>query len=307
MKISLVTSLYNSSEYIDKFYQRAKETLQKITNDFEIIFVNDCSPDNSLVVALNIYNKDQSHLRIIDLSINSGQHKALLTGLRYATGDLIFMMDSDLEEDPELMEIFWREYSNSKEDIDVIYGIQSSRKGTWFEQWSGKLFYKMFNLLSPINSSMNPTPFRLMTKRYVDAIIEFKEREVFFLGISLLTGFNQKSLLIEKHNSSPSSYNFFKKINQFVNAITSFSNKPLTFIFYFGGIISMMAFFYLLIILFQYFFLGFRVAGWTSLVVSIWLVGGIIIFCLGIIGIYLSKIFIEVKNRPYTIIKKIYE
>jgi putative glycosyltransferase len=307
MKISVVSSLYNSVEFLPELYRRLCKTLEKISDDYEIIFVNDGSPDASLSVALEIIKKGNSHLKLIDLSRNCGQHKALITGLKYATGDFIFMMDSDLEEEPEWIELFWIEYQKYGEEVDVIYGVQSTRRGKLYDRFSGRIFYKVFNLLSSVKVQNNPTPFRMMTKRYVDALIQFKEQEVFFLGVSLLAGFEQRSILVEKHNSSSTTYNVIKKIDQFINAITSFSKRPLMFVFYLGAIISLLSFIFLLVILAQYFFLGVSVEGWTSLIVSIWLVGGIMIFCTGIIGIYLSKIFIEVKNRPYSIIKKIYE
>ncbi len=307
MRISVVSSIYNSAEFIPELHRRLCETLERITDDYEIILVNDGSPDASLAVALEIIEKGQSHLKLIDLARNCGQHKALITGLKHATGDIIFMMDSDLEEEPEWIELFWAEYQKSKAEVDVIYGVQSTRRGKLYERLSGRTFYKVFNLLSSVKVQNNPTPFRLMTRRYVDALIQFKEQEVFFLGISLLAGFEQRSIQVEKHNSSSTTYNIIKKIDQFINAITSFSKRPLMFVFYLGAIISLLSFIFLLVILAQYLFFGIGVEGWTSLIVSIWLVGGIMIFCTGIIGIYLSKIFIEVKNRPYSIIKKVYE
>ena len=307
MRISVVSSLYNSAEFIPELHRRLCETVERITDDYEIILVNDGSPDASLSVALEIFEKGKSHLKLIDLSRNCGQHKALITGLKHATGDFVFMMDSDLEEEPEWIEQFWAEHQKFKGEVDVIYGVQSTRRGKLYEQLSGRTFYKVFNLLSSVKVQNNPTPFRLMTKRYVNALIQFKEQEVFFLGISLLAGFEQRSILVEKHNSSSSTYNIIKKIDQFINAITSFSKRPLMFVFYLGAIISLLSFIFLLVFLIQYLFFGVSVEGWTSLIVSIWLVGGIMIFCTGIIGIYLSKIFIEVKNRPYSIIKNIYE
>ncbi len=307
MRVSIVTSLYNSAVFIPELYRRLCETLATITDDYEIILVNDGSPDNSLGVALSIYNLGGSHLKIIDLSRNCGQHKALMTGLRHTSGDIIFMMDSDLEEEPEWINRFWTEYKKIEGAVDVIYGVQSTRRGSFYNRLIGRAFYKFFNFLSSVKVQNNPTPFRLMTRRYVDALIQFKEQEVFFLGISLLAGFEQRSIIVEKHNLSSTSYDIIKKIDQFINAITSFSKRPLMFVFYLGAIISSLSFIFLLVILIQYLFFGVGIEGWTSLIVSIWLVGGIMIFCIGIIGIYLSKIFIEVKNRPYSIIKEIYE
>jgi putative glycosyltransferase len=307
VRISVVTSLYNSGKFISELHRRLVKTLEKITDNYEIILVNDGSPDNSLEVALEILNRGQSHLKIIDLSRNCGQHKALMTGLRNSTGDFIFMMDSDLDEQPEWVEKFWLEYQKFEGVVDVIYGVQSTRMGSFYERWSGRAFYKFFNILSFVKVKSNPTPFRIMTRRYVDALVQFREQEVFFLGISLLAGFEQRTILIEKQIPSSTSYDTIKKVDQFINAITSFSNRPLMFVFYLGAAISTSSFICLFVILIQYLIYGVGVEGWTTMMISIWLVGGIMISCIGIIGIYLSKIFIEVKNRPYTIIKHIYE
>ena len=307
MKISVVTSLHNSARHIDELYARVSQSLRAITPEFEVILVNDGSPDDSLAVAVALQAREGARVKVIDLSRNFGQHKALLTGLRHASGDLIFMMDSDLEEEPELMESFYKIYAESPGKFDLVYGVQANRQGSAFRRFSGHLFYKLFNLLSPIASPENPTPFRLMTRRYVDALLSFPEREVFFLGLALLTGFSGIAVPIVKRHTSPTSYTPARKVAQFIDAVTSFSNRPLTFIFYVGLTISALSGAGLALILVQFFFFGVGVSGWTSLIVSIWMVGGIVVFSLGVVGIYLSKIFVEVKQRPLTVIRKIYE
>lgn len=307
MKISVVTSLYFSANYINNLYESLVKTMAEITEDYEIIFVNDASPDNSLELALEIHKRNNSRLKIIDLSRNFGQHKALMTGLQHATGNIIFMMDSDLEEDPKEITRFYNLHKTELADADVIFGVQETRKGSLFEKMSGNFFYKVFNFLSPVKVKNNPTPFRLMTRRYVNTLIQFKEKELFFLGVSLLAGFKQVPVPIIKKNKRVSSYNIFKKINQSINALTSFTNTPLVLVFYLGAIVSFFSFLYLLSILYQYIVLSVGVQGWTSIIASIWFVGGLIILCIGVIGIYISKIFGEVKERPFSIIKHIYE
>lgn len=307
MKISVVTSLHNSARHVDEFYERVSRSLLTITQEFEVILVNDGSPDDSLGVAVALQRRAGSRVKVIDLSRNFGQHKALLTGLRHASGELVFMMDSDLEEEPEWIESFYRTFTNAPGDIDLVYGVQARRQGSVFRKITGHLFYRLFNLLSPIAAPENPTPFRLMTRRYVDALISFSEREVFFLGLSLLTGFSGVGVPIVKRSSSPSSYTVARRVAQFIDAVTSFSSRPLTFIFYSGLMMSLLSCVCMALILVQYLLFGIGVSGWTSLIVSIWMVGGIMVFSLGVIGIYVSKIFIEVKQRPLTIIKKIYE
>src|SRR5256885_14440017 len=145
MKLSIVTTLYYSAPYLDEFYDRACAAAEKFTRDFEIILVNDGSPDNSLEVALSIYQKDH-RVKVIDLSRNFGHHKAMMTGLAHASGELVFLIDCDLEEEPELLERFHRELIAS--GADVVYGVQQKRKGDLFERVSGTLFFKLFNALS---------------------------------------------------------------------------------------------------------------------------------------------------------------
>src|SRR6266480_3840502 len=157
MTLSIVTTLYNSAPYVEEFYVRVCAATEQITEDYEIILVNDGSPDNSLEIALSIYHKDP-RVRVIDLSRNFGHHKAMMTGLIHARGKLVFLLDSDLEEEPELLEQFYQLLK--AKDADVVYGVQEKRKGRLFERVSGTLFFKLFNFLSTY-----PIPPNLITVR----------------------------------------------------------------------------------------------------------------------------------------------
>ncbi|MBP1991142.1 glycosyltransferase family 2 protein [Paenibacillus eucommiae] len=305
LKISVVCTLYRSSIYIEEFYQRVKKTAEMITENFEVIFVNDGSPDNSLDVALSLREKDH-RVKVIDLSRNFGHHKAIMTGLSYANGDYVFLIDVDLEEPPELLYDFWMEMEKH-DNIDVIYGVQEKRRGNLKERITGGLFYKIYNYLSNDKIVNNSAMCRLMNSNYVSALVSHHEREIFLAGLWAITGYNQQAISVKKYSSSPTTYSFQKKLALMVNAITAFSNRPLEFIFSFGSIISLVAFAFVIFLVLRQLIFGISMQGWTSIVVSIWLMGGMIIFCLGIVGIYISKIFTEVKQRPYTIIKKIYE
>jgi putative glycosyltransferase len=296
--------MYYSEPYIPEFYQRISTEAQKLTSDYEIIFVNDGSPDNSLDVAIKLYEQD-NRVRIIDLSRNFGHHKAIMTGLSYATGELIFLLDSDLEEEPELLSLFYQYHQVS--DVDVVYGVQKNRKGNFFEKITGNLFYKFFNLMSGYPVPTNLITARLMSQRYVKALVEHKEREIFLAGIWAITGFKQVPLVVNKHSKGKSTYNFFSKLSISVNSITSFSNKPLIFIFYLGNLISLISLMFAIILIVRRIFFNVLLAGWASLIVSIWLLGGLTISSLGIIGIYLSRVFSETKQRPYTIVRNVYE
>lgn len=303
MMLSIVTTLYNSAPYIEEFYDRVCAAASQITRDFEIIFVNDGSPDNSLEVALDLYRKD-SRVGIVDLSRNFGHHKAIMTGLIHARGDLVFLLDSDLEEEPEVLHNFYDELKRTR--ADVVFGVQDQRKGKLFERISGSLYFKVFNLFSTHPIPTNHITARLMTREYVAALIGHQEREFVLSGLWALTGFNQVPLTVTKHHKPTSTYGLGRKIAHLVNAITSFSNKPLVLIFYLGCFIVLVSSIAAIDLIVRKLLFGTLLEGWASLIVSIWLLGGLTIFCLGVIGIYLAKVFIEVKQRPYTIVKQTY-
>jgi len=304
VKLSIVSTLYRSAAHLEEFHERASEAARQVAADYEMVLVNDGSPDDSLAVALKLVAADQ-RVRVIDLARNFGHHKAMMTGLAHASGDLVFLIDCDLEEDPELLVEFARTLDTSK--ADVVYGVQRGRRGGLGERWSGKIFFTLFNLLSDTPIPENVTTVRLMTRPYVSALISHREREMMIAGLWMLTGFRQVPFAITKHVRSPTTYSLGRKIAIFVNSITSFSSRPLEFIFYLGlaiGFAASAAAAYLII---RRLFFGILLPGWPSLIISVWLLGGLMLACLGVIGIYLSKIFIEAKQRPYTIVRDIYE
>ncbi|MGR6832881.1 glycosyltransferase family 2 protein [Aliivibrio wodanis] len=303
MKLSIVTTLYNSRDYINEFYQRISSEAQKITEHYEIIFVDDGSPDDSLDVSIQLSSQDE-RIKVIELSRNFGHHKAMMTGLSHAKGELVFLIDSDLEEEPELLGNF---HNKMNQDVDVLYGVQNKRKGGWFEQISGQFFYRTLNYLTDLNIAENIVTARLMTKDYVNALIMHDERETFIAGLWQITGFKQKSITINKHSTSETTYTLGHKLSILENSIVSFSNKPLKLIFHTGLIISMLSFLYISMIVFQKLFMSIEIEGWSSLIASIWFLGGLIILFIGMLGIYLSKIYTESKRRPYSIIRKVYE
>lgn len=303
MKISIVTTMYKSAPYLPEFYGRIKNVVEKITDDYEIIFVNDGSPDQSLEMVLSFFKSD-SKVRIIDLSRNFGHHKAIMTGLEYATGEYVYLIDCDLEELPEWLEVFYDKLNSA--GADVVFGVQGRRKGGLWEKLSGYIFYKVFNWMSAVKIPRDLITARLMKRRYVKALVSHKEHTIFLAGLLQITGFEQLQQEVSKLSKSNSSYSFRKKVSVLVNSITSFSVEPLKFIFYFGFFVTAASVLYILYLLLLKALGGAGIEGWTSLIVSIWFLGGVTIFSVGMIGIYLSRVFIESKNRPYTIIKSIY-
>ena len=304
MKLSIVATLYYSAAYINEFCNRSSLVARQLVgNEYEIILVNDGSPDNSLDMAIKLSEED-GHVTVVDLSRNFGHHKAMMTGLGYAKGEKIFLIDSDLEEEPECLSSFADQML--VEDCDVVYGVQEQRKGNWFERWSGKWFYRFFKALTGLALPENIVTARLMTRRYVNALLLHEEREVFMAGLWFITGFVQRPQIVKKHCSSETTYTLRRKMSLLVNSVTSFSNAPLVSIFYVGVSISLIALLYIAYIICYWIFFAKPMSGWTSVMASIWLLGGMVISFVGVVGIYLSKIFSETKQRPYTIIRQVH-
>lgn len=304
MKLSIVATLYRSASHLAEFHRRAGEAARSVAgDDFEIVLVNDGSPDDSVEVAKRLADADP-RVVVVDLSRNFGHHKAMMTGLEYAVGERVFLIDSDLEEEPEWLIEFAR--AMDEEKVDVVYGRQQDRKGGWFERWSGELYYSVFNWLTDIDHPRNIVTARLMTRRYVDALLRFRERELVISCLWVTAGFRQSEKIVRKHMSSETTYNLTRKLAHAVNAITSFSEVPLRLIFYVGTAIFTIAMLFALDLVVSRVFFARAVDGWTSVMVSVWVLGGLVISFVGVIGIYLSKVFSETKQRPYTIVREVY-
>ena len=258
MDLSIVTTMYQSAAYLEEFHRRMSASAQKCMADYEIILVNDGSPDNSMQVALSLYERDE-RVRVIELSRNFGHHKAMMTGLAHARGRLVFLIDCDLEEEPELLQSF--HYEMQTTGADVVYGVQRKRKGGLFERVTGELFYRLFNFLSSYQVPRNVVTARLMNQNYVTNLVKHRDREVFMLGLWTITGFRQKAVVVQKGSKEGSTYNVGRKLSVFVNSVTSFSNRPLVLIFYLGWIISLIAGTTALYLVTRWLFLGDSVAG----------------------------------------------
>lgn len=301
--VSVVTSMYVSAAFLKEFYTRSVAAAAQLTDSFEIVFVNDGSPDDSLEVALDLRKRDP-RVRVIDLSRNFGHHKALMTGLAHASGELVFLVDCDLEEDPAWLATFHEALRAS--GADVIYGVQEARKGPWLERVTGGLFFRLFNSMLTHPFPANVVTARLMTRRYVRALLSHQEREVCLAGLWAITGFDQRPQTVRKGSRGDSSYDVRRRISVFVNAITSFSNRPLIYIFQIGIAVMGLSLLAGAVLLYKSMTAGIGVPGWASIMVSIWFLGGLTIFCTGVIGIYLAKVFTETKQRPYTIVRAEY-
>lgn len=303
MKLSIVTTMYRSAPYIEEFCRRAVNAAKSLVgDDYEVVLVNDGSPDNCFDMAEHIVAANPN-VTLVDLSRNFGHHKAMMTGLKYARGDQVFLIDCDLEEEPEWLIKFAGILKES--GADVVYGVQAKRRGDWFERITGNLFYSLFRVFSNFEIPRNAVTARLMRRRYVDALLQYRESELNIFGLFVLAGFDQRSETVAKHSSSPTTYSLARKFSLFVNSLTSFSSLPLVFTFYSGLVISLSALMYIAFLLFKFFADSSVPSGYTSLIISIWLFSGLIIFFIGVQGIYIAKVFSEVKARPFSIVREV--
>lgn len=304
MKLSIVTTLYKSGAYVEEFHRRASEAAQRITDEYEIVMVDDGSPDNSLGIACAIARAD-SRVRVVELSRNFGHHKAMMTGLDHARGELCFLIDSDLEEDPALLREFVDKMQAS--DADVIYGFQDQRKGDFGEKLSGAIAYRLFDALLSHPIPRNHITVRLMKREYVDSLLLHREQETVIGGLWVITGFRQIGLAVDKRARNDTTYSYWHRWLKMIDSVASFSETPLVAIFYLGIVISGLSVLVAIALLIhKLVFLG-AIEGWVSVMLSVWFLGGLLIFCVGVIGIYVSKIFIETKNRPYTIVRRVHD
>ncbi len=303
MRLSIVTTLYRSAGTIKEFYRRSMTAAEPLTHDIELVLVNDGSPDDSLDLALALHRADP-RVVVVDLARNFGHHKAMMTGLAHASGDLVFLIDSDLEEEPENLARFYERFA--KGDCDVVYGVQETRRGGAVERVTGALFFSLVKALSDHRLPQNLVTVRLMTRDYVRALVLHQDREFLIAHLWELTGFRQFPLAIEKLSLSPTNYSLRRRIEMAIQHITTTSTKILYIILYTGVLIFGLSGIVILYFLGRYFISGVGVNGFISQIVSIWFLGGLITLILGVFGIYIAHILSETKRRPYTVVRSVH-
>ncbi|WP_291991209.1 glycosyltransferase family 2 protein [Candidatus Accumulibacter sp. ACC007] len=304
-QISLISTMYRSRPFLEEFLASCLEALRQIQiEDFEIVLVNDGSPDDSLEYVLG-RRQDIPRLVIVDLSRNFGHHHALQAGLQHSRGDLVFVIDCDLEVSPMTLPAFHQKQQES--GCDLVFGYQESRKGSWFEKISGGLFWKGFNLLSETKIPESIVTERIMTRRFVDALLQMGDRNLFLGGMMSWTGFAQVGLVVEKkQRSGESTYTLMKRIELMLNAVSSFSSQPLVWLFNVGAAITATSVSYVLYLIARKLLWGDTLLGFTSVMALVAISLGILTTAIGIVGIYLGKVFNQVQNRPTYIVKDIH-
>jgi putative glycosyltransferase len=304
-EITIVSTMYRSRPYLEQFLSECLQALAEIKCDqFEILLVNDGSPDDSLAYSLE-RRKDIPQLVVLDLSRNFGHHHAIQAGLQHAAGNFIILIDCDLEVSPFVLIELQRKLRES--DCDMVFGYQENRKGGWFEQVSGNMFWKGFNFLSDIKIPENIVTERLMTRRYVEALLQMGDRNLFLAGMMSWTGFYQIGTpMIKKQRDGRSTYTLMRRIGLMVNAVSSFSAQPLIWLFNAGIVITLLSFSFAFYLVLRKFLFDDALLGFTSVMAVMTLSLGILTTAIGLVGIYLGKVFNQVQNRPTYIVRNIY-
>jgi putative glycosyltransferase len=296
VNISIVTTMFNNAESLQEFLFRARKAVSSEGLDLsEIVIVDDGSDIENFLMAQELCVGVED-IVLIRLTRNFGHHKAILHGLKSATGDLVFLLDSDLEEDPEWLHRFYFELEKS--NSDVVYGVQKTRRGNVFERVSGNLFYWMMRRLMGVPIPKDFLTIRLMRKVYVRNLLSHQEYNINLSGLLLITGHKQIAVECVKLRLRPSSYTLKKKFNILLDAVTSFSEVPLRAIFVVGLISFLLSIVEAIILVISLIFFLHPVQGWLSTFLIIQLFGGLTMVSIGVIGIYVSRIFLEVKMRP---------
>jgi dolichol-phosphate mannosyltransferase len=298
--ISIVSPVYRADKIVSELVKQIKQSVSKITDEFEIILVNDCSPDNSWQMISEECAKDK-RVKGLNLSRNFGQHYAISAGLSYAKGDWVVVMDCDLQDRPDEIPNL---YQKAQEGYDIVYARRIARRDTFTKRMSSKLFHAIYSYLSGIKTDSTIANFGIFNKKVISEFNKMKETARSFPSLIQFVGFNRCTIDV-KHSDrfeGKTTYSFAKLINLTGDVILSNSNKPLKLTVKIGFTISLLAFLLALYNLLSYFFGIIKVPGFTTTIFSIWFVGGLILFVLGIVGLYIGKIFDQVKERQLFIV-----
>lgn len=300
--ISVVIPVYRCSKSLKKLYDRLKRTLLKITDNFEIIMVNDASPDDAWGIIKELSQQD-NRVKGINFSRNFGQHYAITAGLERAKGDWIVVMDCDLQDQPEEMV---KLYNKAQEGYDIVFGQRENRQDSFLKKLGSKWFYKLLSYLTNTKQDSSIANFGIYSKSSIDAVLSMGDKLKCFPVMIRWVGLKSSTVTI-KHASreeGKSSYSLSSLISLSIDIMLSFSDKPLKLAVKSGFIISTLSFVISLVILIKALATDYIVPGWASTIMSLWFLGGLIIMVLGIVGIYVGKTFSQVKDRPLYLIQE---
>ena len=298
--ISIVSPVYQAEKIVNELVEKIIEEVSKITEDFEIILVEDGSSDNSWeIIEENCLRYER--VKGIRLSRNFGQHYAITAGLDYVKGEWIVVMDCDLQDKPEEIK---KLYTYAILGFDIVLAARENRQDGFFKRTLSKIFYKILSYLSGAKFDCRVANFGIYSKRVINAVNKYREPIRYFPGLIQYVGFNSIIINVEHGNRTigKSTYNFSRLFKLAIDVVLSFSDKPLRIIIKLGLMVSLLAFGYVGFSIWEWYNGFILVPGYTSLIASVWFLSGVIISTLGILGLYLGKTFEAVKSRPIYLI-----
>lgn len=300
--ISIVVPVYKAEDCLDELYRRLVQALETISPNFEIVLVEDCGGDNSWEVIERLSMQDR-RVKGIQFSRNFGQHYGITAGLDHCGGEWVVVMDCDLQDRPEEIP---RLYAKAQEGYDIVLARRGQRQDPLLKRFTSWLFYKLFSYLADIEYDGETGNFRIMSRKVVESFRKMREQLRFFGGLVQWLGFPTASIEVghaERHEGK-SSYTFAKLWKLATETIIAYSDKPLRLAVRFGFLMAFFAFCYGIYALIRATVYGVPILGWSSLIISLYFIGGIIIAILGILGIYLGKTFDESKKRPLYVVRR---
>lgn len=302
MKLSVVSPVYRAELVLEELVERITNSIPTAFNSFEIILVDDFSPDKSWDKIVEI-SKNNSNVRGFKLSRNFGQHYAITAGLNQVKGDYVIVLDCDLQDQPEEIE---KLFTESRKGYDIVLARRYERKDSFYKKSVSSLFYKTLSYLTGTKQDATVANFGIYSKKVINEVVKLEEKIKYFPTMVKWVGFSTSYINVEHASRSEgkSNYNLKKLLNLALDIILAYSDKPLRLIIKFGLSIALISFLMVFYVLYQKFTGKVSVSGYASLIISIWFLSGCLLTTLGVVGLYIGKIFEGVKNRPSYIIEK---
>lgn len=299
--ISVVVPLYCCEAFVDELHARLVRTLSPISPRFEIVLVNDASPQGDWQRARALAERDP-RVKAINLSRNFGQHYAITAGVDHAEGDWVVVMDGDLQDPPEEIA---RMYAKAQEGYDIVFGVKPKKSHGFFKRLASRGFTRVLSYLMDTDLNNSVTHFSIVSRKVVRSLRRFRERNRSYAFFLRWMGFDAGFVEVEHHArpSGESSYTVRKLLRLAFELMVSQSDKPLRVSILFGFVTASLALAAGVVNIVRYFFWATPVEGWTSVIVSLYLIGGILLMAMGVLGLYVGKIFEETKGRPLYVVK----
>ena len=301
--ISIVVPAYRCAECLPELHRRLVAVIEPITTQFEIVLVNDCSPDKDWEIIATLARAD-ARVKGVNLSRNFGQHLAIAAGIDHADGDWVVVMDGDLQDRPEEIPILYRKAQG--DGLDVVFGRRANRQDPWYKILASRAFAWVFRQLSDVHVEPGIANFSISSRNVMDAYRRLREGSRAHVLVLLWCGFRVGYVDVAHaaRHAGRTTYNLRRSVALAVESITSQSNKPLLLSMKFGFFMAAFSFSFAMYEIVRYFTLGVPVSGWTSLIVSLYFIGGLLMVNMGVLGLYLGKVFNESKHRPIYLVRE---